>query len=450
MGLAAGVLFALTARGVEHGDAAVHIARALAWGGGSDALELDVGDLWVPARAVAGGLLYEDSQGLHAVAAPGLALLGAPLLALASTLASTPWSDVAAPLFVGGGEPSSVLSAVNADPRALAFALLGPASGALAAAFLWLAADALSLSRRARGLAVLALVAGSPLLAFAGSVWTQAPACALVAFALWRCADRWVNPSARLGGLGLALAALVLVRFDHLPLAAGFVAVTYVTDRSNRRAPTRSMARLLAPLALAVVPLALAGLPGRGEGWSVAHLAAGAPGLALSPHTGALVFAPWLAVAALGARRVPRPLAWLTAGSLAGALVLYGGWFDWRGSLVYGPRFLVPLLPLGALLLGAASERVPVLAATNVVVGAIVNLPGALVAHPRLPEGEGALDLAPLHAWSALTSGADCIALSSTAPWVLTLAAALAGLALSRSSGSRASRSDDRIADSGR
>jgi len=72
-------------------------------------------------------------------------------------------------------------------------------------------------------------------------------------------------------------------------------------------------------------------------------------GQLFSPAKGLLFFSPVLLVAALGwpelARR-DRDVVVLTAGAMAGILYLYGNNEMWYGGLAWGPRFLVPLLPL--------------------------------------------------------------------------------------------------------
>ena len=119
-------------------------------------------------------------------------------------------------------------------------------------------------------------------------------------------------------------------------------------------------------------------------------------------------------------RRLELPLA---------ALAVYAGWFDWGSGLSYGPRLLVPALPCLALALAAASERLPRVTLGLIGLGLLVELPGALVAHPRVPDPGALLDLAPLHAWAALTT-ADLAILRSPVPALALLAVGLAGVVL--------------------
>lgn len=82
---------------------------------------------------------------------------------------------------------------------------------------------------------------------------------------------------------------------------------------------------------------------------------AGVAGLLLSPGKSALLYAPPLILAALLGRRLWRrwpELAQFLALAWATALVFFGAWWAWHGGWSWGPRLLVPLLPLSCLPLG--------------------------------------------------------------------------------------------------
>lgn len=86
----------------------------------------------------------------------------------------------------------------------------------------------------------------------------------------------------------------------------------------------------------------------------------GAAGLLISPDKGALWYAPPLILAVIlwprFRRRSPAladflGLAWITA------LLVYGSWWAWGGGWCWGPRFLVPLMPLSCLPLSCLPPR---------------------------------------------------------------------------------------------
>ena len=85
--------------------------------------------------------------------------------------------------------------------------------------------------------------------------------------------------------------------------------------------------------------------------------AAGFAGLLLSPNRGLLVFSPIVAIAAAGARRTARagrgsPLIWC---ALAAAVqyVLYASYAVWWAGHTFGPRYMLDVLPLLAVLAAA-------------------------------------------------------------------------------------------------
>jgi hypothetical protein len=82
----------------------------------------------------------------------------------------------------------------------------------------------------------------------------------------------------------------------------------------------------------------------------------GLSGLVLSPGKGLLWYVPltWLLIPALiiGLRsRNDQPERWLALGVLCTLLILYSAWFDWAGGRSWGPRFLVPAIPMLIVLL---------------------------------------------------------------------------------------------------
>ncbi|MEW5957873.1 MAG: hypothetical protein AB1801_09135 [Chloroflexota bacterium] len=73
-------------------------------------------------------------------------------------------------------------------------------------------------------------------------------------------------------------------------------------------------------------------------------------GLLFSPGRGLFIYAPLLLLLFFGLRpawrRLPRPYFWLIAGVSLFYWLFYGSWFAWGGTWGWGPRFLLPILPL--------------------------------------------------------------------------------------------------------
>lgn len=416
-----------TSRGITTFDEAIHLDRAISWSRGEATLSLDPGDLWVPTRPVAGGLFYDDGEGLRSASPPGLSALALPLVAPFAWLDGAPVDT--GPL-VRGDPFEDVLPPLARDARVVAFSLIGPISAALAALFVLLAIRALELSERAQIFGVGALVLGSPMLAYAGTCWTQLPLTAALAYALYQACERERRPGVPATGLGVALALMVLIRVECLLFALPFGVATWQTDRRWRKSPSRSMLRLIAPVSLAVIGLALLGLPARGDGWSLSTMLVGVPGLLVSPRAGLLVYAPFVLCAPFGLRalRDRPPLLWPLAGVPLICVAIYGGWFDWHASLAYGPRFLLPALPCLALAFAAVVDRVPRTSFALVAAGLVVSLPGAMVAHGRIAETDSFLDPAPLSAY-ATWPAVDWAILDSPGFAVALLFVAIAGMA---------------------
>ena len=106
-------------------------------------------------------------------------------------------------------------------------------------------------------------------------------------------------------------------------------------------------------------------------------LGVGLFGLLLSPGRSLFLYAPAVVAGLAGLRRAPRAAVLLCAGVPLLHLLVVARWWSWEGGTAWGPRHLLPVLPLlvaPAALVAAGAVRAAFLA------GACLNLPGVLVA----------------------------------------------------------------------
>lgn len=156
------------------------------------------------------------------------------------------------------------------------------------------------------------------------------------------------------------------------------------------------------PIVAFVLPIALFGLLSLGYNWfrfgdplESGYLEAesfsaiwivGIVGQLFSPGRGLLWYTPWLVLIPLALRpawRRDRVLTALCLGQALLYLLFYGKWYMWHGGFAWGSRFLVPILPLLALLcpplfLRPARSTVIRLFVALALLGALVNLVGVL------------------------------------------------------------------------
>lgn len=232
----------------------------------------------------------------------------------------------------------------------------------------------------------------------------------LSAYALWRFRDRprmgWIALSSASAGIA------VLIREDSaLYVAVAGLWVLYL-------AVQRSNVRRFRYLAAAAVPLAVAAAvtlwydaarfgsitdsghandPQTGATTPILH---GAAALLASPGKGLLFFAPTILLALWGLRqlRVIAPdLTVVVIASLLAYVAFMGRLNNWSGAEAWGPRFLIPILPLSLLPMVTVFAKWRALAlpcrallALIVTVGFFVQVPGVLtegVAVDRLHGG---------------------------------------------------------------
>ncbi len=163
---------------------------------------------------------------------------------------------------------------------------------------------------------------------------------------------------------GLAYGALLLVKavaLAYLPVFAAFLLTLRRDGRGARRLATWGGPALALALFYLPYNAAARGWPfdfgyGQGRdalwGFSTSTLV-GLWGLLLSPGKGFFFYAPVLALAIPGVRRLlarDRAAALLLVGLALAPLLLHAHWWAWHGDNAWGPRYLVPVLPIVTLL----------------------------------------------------------------------------------------------------
>ncbi|WP_152918103.1 hypothetical protein [Ardenticatena maritima] len=249
--------------------------------------------------------------------------------------------------------------------------LLNPLLFALAGFLLFVAlAKAFpALTTRQRALVVLAWGLGSPMWAYTKTFFSE-PLVALSVVGLLerlitfeQATDDAVRRRAAFG-LGAWLGVGMLARTAHavvVPLAVA--AVLWLSARRVARADVwRTWLRLLTWLG---VPLAAAGCAVLWYNWArygspfttgyldyetfSAVWWRGIVGQLVAPGRGLVWYIPWVVVVPWGIRDAWRrlPVSTLFAlGAFVVYVLLYGKWYMWHGGSAWGPRFLVPMLPL--------------------------------------------------------------------------------------------------------
>ena len=223
---------------------------------------------------------------------------------------------------------------------------------------------ALDLGARVRTAAVTALV-----FAFCTMQWSYAhdafditpTACSLLValFAAHRLTRygprRWLLIS------GWAFAGAVLLRVPSMTLWPVYGAYLFMSwPRSGRTARLKALSIWSSPTLMALAftgwydwlrfgtPLQTGYGLGGDNGFSY-PLWQGLAGLLISPGKSLFLYSPVLVLSILGYRRFlrrDRALALTVLGIVACTLVFYGRFDDWSGDWAWGPRFLLPLIPL--------------------------------------------------------------------------------------------------------
>jgi len=308
--------------------------------------------------------------------------MGLPLLEVPFALVAGPWEARF------GARTSQTL-----------FVLLQVLLVTAAAAGAGLLAKTLGAGLFGQGLAVFGTALASPLWPYTACGFTEPLQAVCLVFAVMF-ATRASQAEGR-SALGLAFAAgfcagffaltkvvnLLFVPLALLPLLAG----AWPLARERVRAWAAAIAGIAIPIAaMLAFEVVRFGRPfssyARGQYFSHPPLD-GAWRLLVGPNKGLFLYFPLGLLAAVGLvalvrGRETRGAAVSTLALAAGLLALYSAWWAWDGSGGWGPRFLVPLVPLLASAAGAAAGTPArrTAAVVLVILGTVVNALGTFQA----------------------------------------------------------------------
>jgi hypothetical protein len=251
----------------------------------------------------------------------GLPLLIAPLIAAQHAVAPEAAPDILAGLFVLVVTFLALLAGID---------LLAKRCG----------------DRRAAWTIGLAVYVSTPLWFYSRTLFTEP---LLWAFAVLAC---WCLSGERWSAAGFALGLVFALKEIGLLIVVA-VGVWVLLRRGSRRAALVSLGPIAIAIAWIVKNIYVYGAPfATAQPWSSGDPLGGAVGLLIDPHNGLFVFAP-IALAALAAVAM-RGVRWDASALAAIALsivwfAIAASWSDWRGGSSYGPRLIVPILPLLAI-----------------------------------------------------------------------------------------------------
>ncbi len=275
---------------------------------------------------------------------------------------------------------------------------LGPAVVDAAASLTWAAGSvlaSLAFLRLARALRpdtsplwAPAFLGGTFLWAYVADSYIEPWAAAGLAFSAAELLSGRMRPPA---GAALRAASGAAVAFSLRPVAWVLAPVLVLagllrwkTEPGGRR---RSL-WFLAFLGLGLAAAAMLNWVRNGSPWDFGHGFVGQIPFVHGPLTGLLrttvlpgrgvvFYAPVVLAAFLAVNRLPGPARVLCFGAPVVLLLVSARWFVWHGGSSWGPRFLLPVLPLLVAPAVLAPRR---LAALLLALGAVVNLPGVVVA----------------------------------------------------------------------
>jgi hypothetical protein len=272
------------------------------------------------------------------------------------------------------------------------FVLLEVLLVTLGAAGAGLLAAALGAGAFGQSLAVLGTAVGSPLWAYTAFGFSEPLQAACLVFAVLFAVRAGREPGVRSALLaGFSAGFFVLskgVNVAFVPLALAPLA--FVTAKERGRQWLAAAAGFAGPFALFLVfEIVRFGRPFSSYGdQRFSHpFFDGLWRLTIGPNKGLALYFPLLLLALFGlallsSRAESRGSALAIGGTLVGFLAVYSGWWAWDGSGGWGPRFLVPLVPLLAAA-AACAATTPITRAAGValvLLGAGVNALGVFEA----------------------------------------------------------------------
>lgn len=208
---------------------------------------------------------------------------------------------------------------------------------------------------------------GTAVLAFATPLWIYArdlfgeplfTASLLTSFYLLRRPEGSTSHRRLMFG-GLATSVGILTRASFIPLAGIFAVYLVLASEERHRGLTRAL-RYVGFCLPGIVTLALLNQVRFGgvfttgyhtafdKGFSV-PLAKGLLWNLASPYRSLFLYAPAVVLCFFGLRtfaRKHRAQLWLIVAVTVYILIVYSGWWAWHGGWCWGPRFLVPIIPL--------------------------------------------------------------------------------------------------------
>lgn len=241
--------------------------------------------------------------------------------------------------------------------RMYAVTFVNPLVTALTAVLISAALIRLGLSQRTSAMAALAYGTTGFTPFYAKTFFSEplAALCVLAAFVCWL-KQRQEGPNAYKWAFlaGIAAGTSVLARVANtVLLLPAFIAM--IMDKKSRQHIYAAFAGVALPFSLLFFFNTLRfGSPFETGYSGVLHMFRGSffegfLGLILSPGRGLLLYAPWTILGFAGVaaafRRDP-PLAVLCGGCFLSLWLMYSPWAQWDGGWVYGPRFLLPGVPL--------------------------------------------------------------------------------------------------------